>query len=228
MIPLTGSRCIKHMLRMLQRGLHTTAPQGTRVPAACRTRPASAAWLFTRRQWTHQALIASKPWGCTRLASTGSDRPVVADPSAGRPQETPASVAGNSSLEVEVDVCVEGELDQHSRCCMCVVYRHTCTMTYVCALRSWCEQHSAGSALVRRQSIEQLHAAVERDAALVMQAAVLLVAPSTGDQCTTIACAGRLTAAYCQACSKAAMYRQHRRSCCMQCRAARAVCGPVR
>ena len=147
MNPLTGSRCMKHMLGMLQRGLHTTAPQCTRIPAACRARPASAAWLSAQRQWAQPTLIASKPWRCTRSASTGSDKAVVAgQDSASRPRESPASVTGDGSLEVDVDVCVEGELEQHSRCCVCIVYGHMCTMTYVCALQSRCVQHSADCA----------------------------------------------------------------------------------
>jgi hypothetical protein len=147
MNPLTGSRCMKHMLRMLQRGLHTTAPQCTRIPAACRVRPASAALLSTQRQWTHKALIASKPWGCSRLASTGSDSAVVAGQDrASRPQGTPASVTSDGSLEVDVDVCVEGELVQHSRCCVCIVERRMCIMTFVCAVQSRCMQQNAGRA----------------------------------------------------------------------------------
>ena len=176
---------MKHMLRMLQRGLHTTAPQCTRVPAACRARPASAAWHSTQRHWTHQALIAFRPWGSSRLASTGSDSPVVAgQDSASRPQETPATVPGDGSLEVDVDVCIEGELDQHSRCCVYIAYRYVhhdvclCTAIKVrvaqcrlcagrasssCALlwsvmqRLWCRQQCSWWRPPRVISTRQLH-----------------------------------------------------------------------
>jgi hypothetical protein len=170
---------MRHMLRMLQRGLHGNVPQCAPKYVACHTRPASAAFLPIQRQWIHQPLIADKPWGCSRLASTGSDTPVIAgQDSASRPHARPASVTGDGCVDVDVDVCVEGELEQHSRCCMGSVASSP-------QGDSGSEHRNQGLCIeirmVRRQSIEQLRAAVGRDAALVVQAAVPLVASSAGD-----------------------------------------------